>query len=118
MLTLLGRGSTSINTAGEKVYPEEVEEILKALPWVEDALVFGVDDERLGQKVAAVISRAPGTDEPVDAILRAAREKLASFKIPRQVVVVEKVPRTQVGKPDYPAARQQFTEHGLTAAEA
>ena len=109
-LTLLGRGSSSINTAGEKVYPEEVEEVLKALPWVEDALVFGVDDERLGQKVAAVLSRAPGTDEDIDAILRAAREKLASFKIPRQVVVVDQVPRTQVGKPDYPAAKQQFSD--------
>lgn len=108
-LTLLGRGSSCINTAGEKVYPEEVEEILKALPWVEDALVFGIDDERLGQKVAAVLARAPGSsDEPVDAILGAAREKLALFKIPREVVVVDKVPRTQVGKPDYPAAKQQF----------
>jgi acyl-CoA synthetase (AMP-forming)/AMP-acid ligase II len=109
-LTLLGRGSSCINTAGEKVYPEEVEEILKALQWVEDALVFGIDDERLGQKVAAVLSRAPGTDEPIDIILSAAREKLASFKLPRQVVVVQRVPRTQVGKPDYPAARQMFLD--------
>ena len=68
-LVLLGRGSSCINTAGEKVYPEEVEEILKALPWVEDALVFGVDDERFGQKVAAVLSRAPDTDEPLEGIL-------------------------------------------------
>ena len=109
-LTLLGRGSSSINTAGEKVYPEEVEEVLKALPWVEDALVFGVDDERFGQKVAAVLSRAPGTDEDLDVILGAAREKLAAYKIPRQVVVVDQVPRTQVGKPDYPAAKQQFSD--------
>jgi fatty-acyl-CoA synthase len=117
-LTLLGRGSSCINTAGEKVYPEEVEEILKALPWVEDALVFGIDDERLGQKVAAVLSRAPGNaDEPVDTILGAAREKLALFKIPREVVVVDKVPRTHVGKPDYPAAKQQFFESLRPAAD-
>ena len=115
-LTLLGRGSSSINTAGEKVYPEEVEEVLKALPWVEDALVFGVDDERFGQKVAAVLSRAPGTDEDVDVILGAAREKLAAYKIPRQVVVVSRVPRTQVGKPDYPAAKQQFSDSVAPAA--
>ena len=109
-LTLLGRGSSSINTAGEKVYPEEVEEILKALPWVEDALVFGVDDDRFGQKVVAVLSRARGSNEDIDVILGAAREKLAPFKIPRQVVVVDQVPRTHVGKPDYPAARQQFSD--------
>jgi fatty-acyl-CoA synthase len=109
-LTLLGRGSSCINTAGEKVYPEEVEEVLKALPWVEDALVFGVDDERFGQKVAAVLSRSPGADEPLDAILAAARQKLAAYKVPRVAVVVDEVPRTQVGKADYPAARERFSE--------
>ena len=107
-LTLLGRGSSCINTAGEKVYPEEVEEILKAHPAVEDALVFGVDDERFGQRVAAVLSMASGGDDQVDAILAAAREKLASYKLPRSVVVVDVVPRTQVGKPDYPTARTMF----------
>jgi acyl-CoA synthetase (AMP-forming)/AMP-acid ligase II len=105
-LVLLGRGSSCINTAGEKVYPEEVEEILKALSWVEDALVFGIDDERFGQKVAAVISLARDTDGTLDAILNAAREKLAAFKLPRAAVIVDVVPRTQVGKADYPAARQ------------
>lgn len=109
-LTLLGRGSSCINTAGEKVYPEEVEEVLKSLPSVEDALVFGVDDERFGQKVAAVLSRAPGTDEPVDTILAAARLKLAAYKLPRAVVVVDEVPRTQVGKADYPAAKQRYAD--------
>jgi fatty-acyl-CoA synthase len=104
-LVLLGRGSSCINTAGEKVYPEEVEEILKALPGVEDALVFGIDDERFGQKVAAVLSRAPDTDEPLDGILAGARQKLASYKLPRVAIVVDVVPRTQVGKADYAAAR-------------
>jgi fatty-acyl-CoA synthase len=110
-LSLLGRGSSCINTAGEKVYVEEVEEALKALPWVEDALVFGVDDERFGQRVAAVLSRAPGTDEPVENIVDELRQKLAAFKLPREVVVVEVVPRTQVGKPDYPAARAKYESH-------
>jgi fatty-acyl-CoA synthase len=107
-LILLGRGSSVINTAGEKVYPEEVEEVLKALPAVEDALVFGVDDERFGQRVAAVISRPAGTDEAVDAILADARTQLAAYKLPREVVVVAVVPRTQVGKADYPEARKLF----------
>jgi fatty-acyl-CoA synthase len=113
-LTLLGRGSSCINTAGEKVYPEEVEEALKALPWVEDVLVFGVTDERFGEQVSAVLSRAPGTDRPVKDILAGLRQKLAAYKVPRAVVVVDEVPRTHVGKPDYPAARALFdaSAHG------
>jgi len=107
-ITLLGRGSSCINTAGEKVYPEEVEEVLKRHPGVEDALVFGVADERFGQTVAAVLSRPPGADEAVADILGTARKTLASYKVPRAVVVVDQVPRTQVGKPDYPAARELF----------
>jgi 3-oxocholest-4-en-26-oate---CoA ligase len=107
-MTLLGRGSSSINTAGEKVYPEEVEEVLKAHPAVEDALVFGIDDERFGQRVAAVLSMAPGGDTRVDDILAVARRTLAAYKLPRSVVVVDVVPRTQVGKPDYPTARTMF----------
>jgi acyl-CoA synthetase (AMP-forming)/AMP-acid ligase II len=108
-LTLLGRGSSCINTAGEKVYPEEVEEVLKAHPGIQDALVFGVEDERFGQKVAAVVSF---TNDPVDLdeLLTRARQKLASYKVPRSVVVVADVPRTQVGKADYPAARLLFAE--------
>jgi fatty-acyl-CoA synthase len=105
-MVLLGRGSNCINTAGEKVYPEEVEETLKALPWVEDALVFGVEDERFGQKVAAVLSRAPETDVAVEDILAAAGRKIASYKLPRVTVVVDVVPRTQVGKADYDSARR------------
>ncbi len=108
MITLLGRGSSCINTAGEKVYPEEVEEVLKAQPAVEDALVFGVPDERFGERVAGVLSRASGSAEPVEAILAAARQRLAAYKLPRHVVVVDEVPRTQVGKPDYPTARELY----------
>jgi acyl-CoA synthetase (AMP-forming)/AMP-acid ligase II len=107
-LDLLGRGSSCINTAGEKVYPEEVEEALKALPSVEDALVFGIADERFGQKVAAVLSHPSGTIRPVEDILAALGQRLAVYKLPRQVVVVDEVPRTNVGKPDYAAARALF----------
>jgi fatty-acyl-CoA synthase len=106
-MTLLGRGSSTINTAGEKVFPEEVEEVLKALPSVEDALVFGIDDEHFGQKVAAVISWN-GAGQPLDEVIGAVRRKLAGYKVPRSIIVVEQVPRTQVGKPDYPSARVMF----------
>ena len=108
LFTLLGRGSSCINTAGEKVYPEEVEEALKTHPAIEDALVFGVDDERFGQQVAAVVSRSNGTGVPIAEVLAALHERLASYKIPRSVVVVDEVPRTQVGKADYPTARSRF----------
>jgi acyl-CoA synthetase (AMP-forming)/AMP-acid ligase II len=114
-LVLLGRGSSCINTAGEKVYPEEVEEVLKAQPSVEDALVFGVEDERFGQKVAAVISRTANADAPIDEILTAARVTLAAFKVPRSVVIVDVVPRTSVGKADYEAARRLFHAQGEPA---
>ncbi len=107
-LNLLGRGSSCINTAGEKVYPEEVEEALKALPGVEDALVFGVTDERFGQKVAAVLARTSGADTPVEEMVAGLGLKLAVYKLPREVVVVDEVPRTNVGKPDYATARALF----------
>jgi fatty-acyl-CoA synthase len=107
-IVLLGRGSSVINTAGEKVYPEEVEETLKEHGAVEDALVFGVDDERFGQRVAAVIALTGLDVASTDEILDATRAKLASYKIPRAVVVVAEVPRTQVGKPDYSTARELF----------
>lgn len=110
-LRLLGRGSQCINTAGEKVFPEEVEEALKALPSVEDALVFGVPDERFGQRVVAVLSRTPGSDQPTEEMVDALRASLAAYKLPRAVVVVDRVPRTDVGKADYPAARNQFEAH-------
>ena len=109
-LQLLGRGSSCINTGGEKVFPEEVEEILKAHPAVEDTLVFGLPDERFGQRVAAVLAFTEATTVTVDDVLADARTKLASYKLPRSVHVVEQVPRTAVGKPDYDTARALFAE--------
>lgn len=101
-ITLLGRGSNCINTGGEKVYPEEVEAVIKAHPSVADVLVVGVPDERFGSAVTAVIEAEAsiGTQE-----IRAFTEaRLAGYKAPRHVVVVEKVPRAPSGKPDYKAA--------------
>ncbi len=107
-ITLLGRGSQCINTGGEKVYPEEVEEAVKTHPDIDDCLVFGVDDEGLGQRVAAVASPMPGRAPEVDVVIAYLRERVAAYKVPRPLVIVADVPRTPVGKPDYSAAREQY----------
>jgi len=107
-ITLLGRGSNCINSGGEKIFPEEVEEALKGHPAVEDALVFGVPDERFGQCVVGVASLAPGASSTADAIVADARTRLASFKLPKRLVLVPVVPRAPNGKADYPAAKKLF----------
>jgi fatty-acyl-CoA synthase len=109
-LTLLGRGSQCINTGGEKVFPEEVEEAVKRHPSVEDCLVFGVPDERFGQRVVAVMSLAPGLAVVTGAeVVDSLRNELSSYKLPREVRVVATVPRAPNGKADYPAARKLFS---------
>ena len=107
-ITLLGRGSNCINTGGEKVFPEEVEEALKVHPAVEDTLVFGVPDERFGQQVVGVASLITGATVAPEAILAEARGRLASYKLPKRLVVVAHVPRAPNGKPDYAAAKRLF----------
>lgn len=102
-ITLLGRGSQCINTAGEKVFPEEVEEALKTHPAVEDALVFGVADDTWGQAVTAVVE-ATGTESP--ALIAHVRTHLAAYKAPKRVFIVPKVPRGPNGKADYAEARR------------
>ena len=106
-VTVLGRGSTSINTGGEKVYPEEVEAALKAHASVFDALVVGVPDERWGERVVAVVAPRPDAEPPaVEELAALCRESLAAYKAPRQVVLVESIVRSPSGKPDYRWARQ------------
>ena len=109
-LNLLGRGSNCINTAGEKVYPEEVEEAVKQHPDVLDCLVVGVEDEKFGQRVTAVASPRPGGAIEAEALREFAKTKLAGFKVPKQVFVVEAVKRAPNGKADYPWARQIVAE--------
>jgi 3-oxocholest-4-en-26-oate---CoA ligase len=107
-INLLGRGSQVINTAGEKVFAEEVEETIKTYPSVDDCLVVGLPDERFGQSVTAVVSLAPGqiaADTLADEIIAHTKDRLASYKAPRRVVVVETVPRAANGKADYAMAR-------------
>jgi fatty-acyl-CoA synthase len=107
-LVLLGRGSQCINTGGEKVFPEEVEEAVKRHPEVDDCLVFGVPDERFGQRVVGVVSLAPGASASADDVIASLRDRLAAYKIPRRLVVVSAVPRAANGKADYPGARKLF----------
>ena len=106
-ITLLGRGAMSINTGGEKVFPEEVEGVVKGHPAVFDALVVGVPDERFGEKVAAVLSLRDGATPPTDEELAAHTRRLVSgYKVPRTWVRVEHCERLPTGKPDYAWARK------------
>ncbi|MGE0881751.1 MAG: AMP-binding protein [Acidimicrobiia bacterium] len=105
-ITLIGRGSSVINTGGEKVYPEEVDDVVKQLEDVDDCLVVGTPNERFGQQVTAVVQRRKGGTVSEQEIIDYVRTKLAHYKGPRAVVFVEKVPRLQNGKPDYPTTRE------------
>jgi acyl-CoA synthetase (AMP-forming)/AMP-acid ligase II len=104
-ITLLGRGSVCINSGGEKIFPEEVEGVLKAHPAVYDTLVVGVPDERWGQAVCAVVQVREGEPEPsLDELAEHARNHLARYKAPRHLVFVGEIQRSPSGKPDYPWA--------------
>ncbi len=105
-ITLLGRGSQCINTAGEKVFPEEVEEAVKQHPDVVDCLVVGVDDEKFGQRVTAVASLAPGAAADEEVLRGFVRERLSAYKVPKQVFLVDHVQRAPNGKADYGWARE------------
>jgi acyl-CoA synthetase (AMP-forming)/AMP-acid ligase II len=107
VVTVLGRGSQCINTGGEKVYPEEVEQALKSHPDVYDALVAGVPDVRWGNHVAAVVQLRSGAERPsLDEIQTHCRTHLAGYKIPRQLVIAESIQRSPSGKADYRWARE------------
>jgi 3-oxocholest-4-en-26-oate---CoA ligase len=108
-IRFLGRGSLCINTGGEKVYPEEVEAALKSHPLVADAVVVGAPDERFGTCVAAVVSaRDPDHAPTLDDLRGHCRERLAGYKAPRLLAIVEKVPRSPSGKADYDWARSRL----------
>jgi len=105
-ITLLGRGSECINTGGEKVFPEEVEEALKINPLVVDCNVVGLPDERWGQAVTAVVEVEPGETLEAVELLNDVKERLAGYKVPKSVVFVEKLKRGPNGKSDYRWARE------------
>ncbi|MFC9394480.1 acyl-CoA synthetase [Streptomyces sp. NPDC057027] len=111
VVTVLGRGSQCINTGGEKVYPEEVEQALKSHPDVYDALVAGVPDARWGNHVAAVVQLRPDA-RPLDleALQTHCRQQLAGYKVPRQLVLTDRIQRSPSGKADYRWARAVAVE--------
>ena len=104
-IVLLGRGSVVINSGGEKIYPEEVEEAVKRHPAVEDCLVVGVPDDRFGEAVTAVVALRPGSGATAEE-LGAALESLARYKRPRHYVFVPEVARAPNGKADYKWAKE------------
>jgi len=102
---LLGRGSVVVNTGGEKVFPEEVEEVLKRHPAIQDAVVVGVADERFGELVCAVVEPSGGAAVDAGTVIDFVRGQLAHYKAPRQVVVVDTIGRSPSGKVDYRALK-------------
>jgi acyl-CoA synthetase (AMP-forming)/AMP-acid ligase II len=109
-IVLLGRGSVCINSGGEKVFPEEVEAALKAHPEVFDVVVVGLADPRWGERVAAVVQPRPGRKPTLDALASHCRDKIAGYKVPRALYLVERVERSPSGKPDYPWAKALAAE--------
>lgn len=108
-ITLIGRGSVCINSGGEKIFPEEVENALKGHPDVFDAVVVGVADERWGERVAAVVQPRPGTTPTLDSVQEHCRRLVAGYKIPRQLTLVDQMVRSPAGKSDYRWAKQVAT---------
>ena len=109
-LVLLGRGSQVINTAGEKVFPEEVEEAVKRFPGVRDCLVVGLPDDKFGQVVIAVASLETGVQAKDGDVVAFVKTQLSGYKAPKSVVFVADVPRAPNGKADYPGAKKLAEE--------
>jgi fatty-acyl-CoA synthase len=114
-IVLMGRGSGCINTGGEKVFPEEVEAAIRAHPDVFDAVVVGAPDERLGECVVALVRLRDGAREDAGSLQDHCRASIAGYKVPRRVIFGD-APRTNVGKPDYAAARAIAAEDAVDIA--
>ncbi|MGI9646350.1 MAG: AMP-binding enzyme, partial [Ilumatobacteraceae bacterium] len=108
-VTLLGRGSQCINTGGEKVYPEEVEEVLKLHPSIADAAVVGVPDEKWGEAITALVEPHDGSEIDEAAIIGHVKTKLAAYKAPKRVLAVDVIGRAPNGKLDY----KRLTAHAI-----
>ncbi len=109
-ITLLGRGSVSINSGGEKIFPEEVEAAVKSHPDVFDCTIVGVPDERWGERVCAVVEPRPGRTPTLEALQAHCRTRIAGYKVPRALQLVERIVRSPSGKPDYRWAKRVATE--------
>lgn len=111
MITLFGRGSTCINTGGEKVFPEEVESALRAHPAIFDAVVIGQKHERWGEAVVAIVSLSNGEDAPDAQVLRTfLGERLAGYKCPKNIIIADEIRRSPAGKQDYGWAKAFLEE--------
>ena len=108
-INLLGRGSGCINTGGEKVFPEEVESVLRERDDVYDVLVVGAPDERWGEAVSAIVQPAEGSEPSADELIEHCRSHLAGYKVPKSVSFVDHVVRSPAGKPDYRWAKEVVT---------
>ena len=109
-LVLLGRGSVCINTGGEKVFPEEVEEVLKEHEAILDAVAVGVPDDKFGEAITAVVEPAPGVDVDEADVIAHVKGRLASYKAPKRVLTVDTIGRAPNGKVDYKRLREQAME--------
>jgi len=108
VITVHGRGSASINSGGEKIFPEEVEAAVKTHPDVYDAIVVGLPDERFGERVAAVVRPRDGATLDLEALQAHCRGHIAGYKVPRQLLLVDEIPLTAAGKPDAKGAKALF----------
>ena len=109
-INLLGRGSVCINTGGEKVFPEEVEEVLKLHPAVQDAVAVGVPDDKFGEAVTAIVQPTPGATIDAEGLIDHTKAQLARYKAPKRVVVVDTIGRAPNGKVDYQRLRRLAIE--------
>ncbi|MDN5893653.1 MAG: AMP-binding protein, partial [Nocardioides sp.] len=105
-ITLLGRGSQTINSGGEKIHPEEIEGVLLAHDKVLDAGVVGTPHERWGQQVTAIVQTRPDASVSSEELRDHCRTRLANYKVPKQILVVDQVPRTATSKVHYPGVRE------------
>ncbi len=107
---LLGRGSVCINTGGEKVFPEEVEELIKESAGVLDAVVVGLQDDKFGETVNALVQCAPGVQINSDSIREDLKTRLAAYKIPKHLIFVDSIGRSAAGKVDYAVCKQRLAD--------
>jgi acyl-CoA synthetase (AMP-forming)/AMP-acid ligase II len=116
-ITLLGRGSVSINSGGEKIFPEEVEAAVGSHPDVYDVVVVGVPHERWGEQPAAVVQVREGRSVTLESVQAHCRTMVAGYKIPRRLVLVEHMERSPSGKADYRWAAARAREHAAGTAD-
>ncbi len=112
-ITLLGRGSNCINSAGEKIYPEEVEEALKRNDEIFDCLVVGVDDKKFGQRVVAIVSTEKDKNISEDALIESTRQFIAGYKLPKEILFVDEVQRAPNGKANYKWAKSIAVQNNV-----